>query len=198
MSHRKTKKLMKIAEAEAKIKGSLEVHSVSEVENFPFGSYAEVQELYRQGRLHVGCRINENVVDNFGTIGQQVMEKVLLSSPVIAILASIAVAIARSQYTLLWGIPLALLGMFMTTPAIMRSGQGFGGTVLGVTFLTFGYYCFKANFVPAFLLGSYWVPNFLLTVSREQNRMVMTDAIMKSELVFLYYLQQGDIHVARK
>lgn len=189
---------MNIAEAEQKIRESLKVHSVSEVDNLPFDSYAEIQELYRQGQLNVGCQLNENVVDNFGTGGQRVMNKILLSSPIIAILASIIVAVVRSQYILLCGIPIALIGMFMTTPAIMRSGKGFGGTVLFFIFIAFVYACFKHNFTTAFLLGAYWIPNFLLAVSREQNRMVITDAIMSSELVFLYYFLRGDVHVTRK
>jgi len=189
---------MNIAEAEAKIRDSLEVDSVADIDQLPFESYSEIQNLYRQGHLSVGCMLNENVVDNFGSTGQRVMEKILLSSPIVAILASIVVAVVRSQYVLLCGIPLALVGMFMTTPAIMRSGKGFGGTVLAFVFIAFVGACFKHSFVAAFLLGSYWIPNFLLTVSREQNRMVMTEAIMSSELVFLYYFTRGEVHVARR
>ena len=58
-------------EAIEKIRESLKVHSVSEVDNLPFDSYTEIQELYRQGQLNVGCQLNENVVDNFGTGGQR-------------------------------------------------------------------------------------------------------------------------------
>lgn len=189
---------MNIVKAEQKIRESLKVNSVSEVENLPFDSYSEIQELYRQGQLNIGCLLNENVVDNFGTVGQRVMDKVLLASPIIVILASIIMAVVRSQYILLCGIPIALVGMFMTTSAIMRSGKGFGGGVLFLVFVAFVYFCFQHNFTTAFLLGAYWIPNFLLTVSREQNRMIMTDAIMSSELVFLYYFLRGNVHVMRK
>lgn len=189
---------MNISKAEQKISESLKVHSVSEVDSIPFDSYAEIQDLYRNGHLNIGCRLNNSVVDNFGTAGQRVMDKVLLSSPIIAILASIIVAVVWSQYILLCGIPIALFGMFMTTPAIMRSGKGFGGTVLFLVFIAFIYVCFKQYFTASFLLGAYWIPNFLLTVAREQNRMVLTEAIMQSELVFLYYFLREDVYVTRK
>jgi|GEM_PF-1975182 len=189
---------MNIAEVESKIRDSLEVHSIADVEGIPFESYAEIQNLYRMGHLNIGCIFNGNVVDNFGTTGQRMMEKILLSTPIVAILASIVVAVVQFQYVLLCGIPLALVGMFMTTPVIMRSGKGFGGTVLAFVFIAFVGSCFMHNFTASFLLGTYWVPNFLLTVSREQGRNVMTKAIMSSELVFLYYFLRGEVDVTRR
>lgn len=126
------------------------------------------------------------------------MEMMLLASPIIAVLASVVVAIYKAKYWLLLGIPISLFGMTMTTPGIMRGGQGVGGLFLLIVFGLFVWACIERNFVGAFLLGSCWIPNFLLTVAREQNRQVMTETVLTSEPIFLYYYFREDIHVERK
>ena len=189
---------MNIAEAEEKVREGMEVHSVSDVDDLPFESYAEIQQLYRQGQLNLGCLLNENVVDNFGTIGQRVMDKILMGSPILAASAAIAVAVFRSEYILLWGILLAFFGLIMAAQPIMRGGKGFGGIVMLFALVAFVYFCIQSNFTTAFLIGTYLIPNFLLTVGREQNRIVMTEVIMSSEILFLYYWVLGNVIVAHK
>lgn len=190
--------IMAIADIEAELRKDLKVQSVTQIEDLPFESYQEIQALYKQDELYTGAWMNENVVDLFGSTGQRVMDKILLSSPILAILTSVILAIVRSEYVLLWGIAAALLALIMTANAIMKSGRGFGGLVLVAAIVAFIYFWSQADFVKTFLLGAYWIPNFLLTVAKEQNRMVMTDAVMSSELVFIYYYLRGEFIVRRK
>lgn len=189
---------MNRTEIETTLRKDLKVQSVTELADCPFENYAEIQALHKRGELAIGCALNENVVDLFGTSGQRNMDKILLASPVLAIIASIICAIVRSQYVLLWGVALSLLALVMTANAIMKSGRGIGGTILLLVVAGFIYFWIQGDFVKTFLLGAYWIPNFLLTVSKEQNRMVMTDATMSSELVFIYYYLRGEINVSKR
>ncbi|MCB9170953.1 MAG: hypothetical protein H6594_11435 [Flavobacteriales bacterium] len=189
---------MTLAEIESQLRKDLKVQSVSEIKGLPFKDYEEILALHKQGELRTGTRMNENVVDLFGSQGQRILDKVLLSSPILAIIASIVLAIVRSDYVLLWGIASAILALILTANAIMKSGKGVGGLILIATLAAFIYFWIKGDFVKTFLFGAYWVPNFLLTVSKEQNRLVMTDAVMSSELVFIYYYLRGEFAISRK
>lgn len=186
------------SDIEAQLRKDLKIQSVAEIEDLPFENYQEIQALYKKGDLLTGARMNQNVVELFGSRGEWLMDKILLSSPLLAIIASIAFAVVRSEYVLLWGIGAAIFALIMTADAIMWSRSGVGSLVLVAAIVAFIYFWTQGQFVRTFILGTYWIPNFLLSVSKEQSKMIMTKAAMTSELVFIYYYTRGEFFIERK
>jgi len=177
------------------LRESLPVHTITEIPELKiFINWEEVKEKHKNREIVFGFHLQENVVSNFGSTGEVVMDKILLFSPFLMILLSIILSIFRTQYYLLLGIPLSILGLLLTTPRIMKQGFSLLG-ILMIIFLIAGiYYCFK-DFVVGFLLLSYSVPNFLLTVNRQLNMQVFEEAIQRSEIVFIYYFLRGECNI---
>ncbi len=174
---------------------SLPVHSINEILELQyFENYEIIKQKHKNREIVFGFQLQENVVNNFGSTGEIVMDKILLFSPIVMILLSIVFAIFRAQYYLFFGIPLSLLGLLLTTPRIMKQGSSLLGIIM-ITLLIAGiYYCFK-DFIIGFLLLSYSVPNFLVTVNRQLNMQVFEEAILKSEIVFIYYFLRGECYI---
>ncbi len=186
---------MDVTQVEGKLRESMKVHSVSEVDQIPFDSFEEIQDLYKQHKLIVKCAFASNVVEAFGPKNLQVIYAILLGSPTLAMILSIIFAIYWSNYYLLIGIPLSLLSGFMTNPGVMR-GIGTKSFYILLIFLIISLY--NHNITMIFLLGLYLITNSLLIFSRKMNASVMTKAIMSSELVFLFYVLKGDAFVERR
>jgi hypothetical protein len=177
------------------LRESLPVHSVNEIlELQHFESYEIIKEKHRNREIVFGFQLQENVVDNFGSTGEVVMDKILISSPIVMILLSIILAIVQTHYYLFLGIPLSILGLILTTPRIMKQGYSLLGIIMINMLIAGIYFCFK-DFVIGFLLLSYSVPNFLLTVSRQLNMQVFERAVLESEMVFIYYFLRGECYI---
>jgi hypothetical protein len=183
---------MDVTQVEGKLRESMKVHSVSEVDQIPFDSFEEIQALYKQHKLIVKCAFASNVVETFGPKNLQVIYAILLGSPTLAMILSIIFAIYWSNYYLRIGIPLSLLSGFMTNPGIMR-GIGTKFFYILLIFLIISLY--NHNITMTFLLGLYLITNSLLIFSRKMNASVMTKAIMSSELVLLFYVLKGNAFV---
>lgn len=176
------------------LRQELKFHSVSEITELrEFMDFEEIKRSHKRKEIVFGFLYQENVIDNFGSKGQQFMNRVLLFSPYIVIILSIILSIVKSKYILLFGIPLSLIGMFLTTPSVMKQGSSLFGIIMLVSVGLGIYYCFH-DFIIGFLLLSYGVPNFFLTVNRQLNRDVFEEIILKSEIIFIYYFIRGECY----
>lgn len=177
------------------LKKDLKFHKIEEIEGVDM-TYDEFKDLYNSSDLKIGYKLSESVVDVFGNSTQKFLDKILLSSPIILGAISIFLSFYYSDFGYLIGIGTAILGLIMSTPAIMKGGKGFGGLILIIAFGISIYY-YNDNFKLFFLIASYWIVNFLLTVNRELNRQIMEEAIFSSELVFIYYYLRGEFFIKR-
>ena len=176
---------------------SMEINSINQIPELDyFTNYAELKSKHVKKEITFGYQLQENIIDNFGSTLEILLEKILLSSPVIMILLSVFFAFTKSQYHFLIGIPLSILGLLLTTPSIMKSGSSLMG-VICVTLLISGIQISLNNFQLGFLILSFSIPNFLLTVNRQLNVQVFERAILYSEIIFCYYFQRGDCFIKR-
>lgn len=118
-------------ELEEALKKELDIKSVSGIlELFDLKSYENIKELHRKKEIVFGFLLQENIVENFGSKGQVVMDKTLSFSPIFMIILAIVFAIVKSNYLLLIGIPLSMIGMFLTTSSIMKQGSSLFGIIM--------------------------------------------------------------------
>jgi hypothetical protein len=179
-------------EIEKILQASLPVCTVQEISSLnDFQDYSHIIQLYQRKILRFNFRFQENIVDNYGSWSQIILEKILFLSPIVMIILSIVLAIIKSQYILLIGIPLTILGILLTTPRIMKQGKSFTGTIMLLT-LILGICLTPFNFVWGFFLLCYGISNFLITVNRELNIIVFEEAIFRSELIFIYYFLRNE------
>lgn len=180
------------------LREELKVHSISEISELgEFKDFEGIIKSHKKKEIVFGYIYQADVVDNFGSKGQQYLNMVLLNSPYIVIILSIIFSIIKSEYLFLIGIPLSLIGMFLTTPTIMKNGSSVFGIIMLVSVGLGIYYCFH-DFVIGYLLLSYGIPNFFLTVDRQLNRDVFEEVILKSEIVFIYYFLRGEFFLINR
>ena len=177
---------------------SMEITSIKQIPELDyFSSYAELRSMHRKKEITFGYQLQESIIDNFGSTLEVLLDKILLSSPIIMILLSVFFTFMISQYYFLIGIPLSILGLLLTTPSIMKSGSSLMG-IICVTLLIIGIQVSFNNFQQGFLILSFCIPNFLLIVNRLLNMQVFERAIMYSEVIFCYYFQRGEFYLIRK
>lgn len=177
---------------------SMEINSINQIPELDyFNSYAELRSMHKKKEITFGYQFQESIIDNFGSTLEGLLEKILLSSPIVMILLSVFFAFTKSQYYFLVGIPLSILGLLLTTPSIMKSGSSLMGMIC-VTLLITGIQISFNNFQLGFLILSFSIPNFLLTVNRQLNMQVFERAILYSEVIFCYYFLRGECYLIRK
>jgi len=177
---------------EENIKETFGIKSINDIPTLnDFKDFSQIQRLHMQKALKFNFKLQENIVNNFGSTSQIILEKFLYFSPIIMIILTIVIAIIRSNYVLLCGIPLTILGVLLTTPKIMKQGYSLAGIIM-LSIVILGICIIPFNFSWGFLLLCYGIPNFFLTVNRELNIIVFEEAIFLSEFVFIYYFLRSE------
>ena len=167
--------------------------SVSEVDEIPLKDFEEFLNLYKSNKIKIGIKYDGDLVEYFGKKSEVIMHYILVWSPLIISLLLTIMALITTSYIILWGIPLTILGFILSSPFFMK---GLGSAIWIFGFIAFIYLCFK-SFNSATILGAYIFTNFLVTVSREQCRIIVNRTILKSELVFVWLFTQGSIYVQK-
>jgi len=177
---------------------SMETNSINQIPELNyFSNYAELKSMHEKKEITFGYQFQESIIDNFGSTFEILLDKVLLSSPIIMILLSVLFAYTKSQLYFLIGVPLSILGIFLTTPSIIKSGSSLMG-IICLTLLITGIQISFNNFELGFLFLSFSIPNFLLTVNRQLKMQVFERAILYSEIIFCYYFLRGECYLIRK
>ncbi|MBF0121691.1 MAG: hypothetical protein HQK79_22905 [Desulfobacterales bacterium] len=184
---------MSLEAIETELKAKIGDQSVSEIDEIPFNNYEEFLELHKSNQIKIGVQYDGDLVTYFGSKGEVIMHTILVCSPLFISLALVVLAIFTSNYLILCGIPLTLLGFILSSPFFMK---GIGSAITFWGFIAFVYFCFK-NLTIANLIGSYIFSNFFTTVAREQCRMIVHETILKSELVFIWIYMRGIINIQR-
>jgi hypothetical protein len=174
---------MTISEAEHRLRATLPIHSVAELEGFPCANYADFLEANRTGRVDVLTRYDPETVDAFGSRGEKFMHYALAWTPALFAVALLVLSFLFWNFWLLLGIPLALFGFLLSSPAFMK---GLGSPLLLIVFAYFVYSWIKGQQTATFLSGAYALSNFLTGVSREYCNSIARRVIEQSELLLVW------------
>jgi len=174
---------MSLQDFESRIREIISNTTVAQDGDIPFSNYAEFLRLEKEGQLRISSAYDGDLVSALGSKAEMLMHMLLVFSPFITAVTCVVLVFVLSDYWLLIGTVLALLGFFFSSPAIMR---GFGSLLLVGAFIYSGYSCYEANWTGAILAGSYAFSNFFTTVAREQCRMVIHRSILESEPLFVW------------
>lgn len=187
---------MSIEKVENNIKKEMGNLNVEKQNDIPFSSYDKFLNLKKKGVVEISSDYDTDLVMNFGDKAEIILHYFLIISPLISSIICLVTAFVFSNYWLLAGIVLALVGGYaLSNPAFVRS---IGGFVMACIFIYFCYSLFMQNWDMAILTGSYVIPNFLVTVGRAQCRMIVENAVLTSELVFCYLFKTKAILVSEK
>jgi len=157
--------------------------SVAELPEFPFASFEEFREAYREGRARVWVRYDFRSVWEFSSSSERAGQIALTGSALFACLIFLLLAALTHNLWWLCGAPAALLGMLAASPSPgLISGGGciavplFAAGVIGSVFLDRSlFWAGIAGFVC-------W---FFASAGQGIADVTIRDAMVKSEETFL-------------
>jgi hypothetical protein len=150
-------------------------------------------ELNKNNEIKFGFKLQENVIENFGSKGQKVLEKVFLFIPISFAISSLVISYTNSNFYFLVGLPLVILSFIVSVQNLMKSGKSvFGIMMLGSIF--YGFTSLNENFLYSFLALGFGFSTLAQTISREQNRLIFEEVILSSEPLFIYYFLRGECY----
>ena len=157
--------------------------SVKDSDDIPFTDYDEFLNFEKARKVRIASAYDEALVNEFGGKAEIIMHYLLVWSPVLFAIASIVFSFILSNYWLLVGVPLAILGFLLSTPAFMK---GIGSLIALGTLIYFVYFVYSGKYANAVIAGSYALSNFFVCVAREQCRMIIHETIIQSEPIFVW------------
>ena len=185
---------MSISDIEQQLKEASRDTSVEDSDDIPFSDYHEFLDLEKAGKIRIASAYDGDLVNEFGGKAARIMHYLLVWSPVLFAIASVAFAFILSNYWLFVGVPLAILGFLLSTPAFMK---GIGSLIALGVIIYFIYSCYTGKYANAVIAGSYALSNFFVYVAREQSRMIIHETIIQSEPIFVWLYTNGRILIKR-
>ncbi|MFC1538191.1 hypothetical protein ACFL6H_02100 [Candidatus Latescibacterota bacterium] len=157
-------------------------NTVKEADEIPFSDYEEFLNLEKAGKVRIETVYDGHLVPSLGDTQEIIMNRILVYSLLVIAIILVAIPFIFSNFWFLFGIPLAILGFFLSTPFFMNS---IGHFIDIITFTYFVYSLIIGNFLNAVLAGSYVFPNYIVSVARTQCDMIIRRSTLKSESVFI-------------
>lgn len=183
------------SEIEATLRASLPIQTVSQLEDFPYGSYSEFLEAQRSGQVHLRTRFDAETSDVLGTSTEKRVYLFAVNAPVVVAGAILILSFVLWNFWLLLGIPLAFVGLSFSSPFVMKT---FGKALLIVSSI-----CFVVSLVAGYhtimlLIGAYVASNVLTCAAREYSMNIAEKAIAQSELVLIWLVLKKVVIVRPK
>ena len=113
--------------------------SVKDSDDIPFSDYDEFLNFEKARKVRIASAYDGDLVNEFGGKAEIIMHYLLVWSPVLFAIASIVFSFILSNYWLLVGVPLAILGFLLSSPAFMK---GIGSLIALGTLNLFCLLCF--------------------------------------------------------
>ncbi len=184
---------MRIKELEQHIEGKLKWDKVDKIPDFPANNFQEVHQLVKSGKYTVGVNYttsNELARWLYGNMyGWYFL--LLASTPFIAIIVSIILAITLSNFWLLLGIPLGFIGQFTSNP--YNPSRGFFNTLVYILFIVMLWALISGNETLAYIISFYVVPFRINSYLYYHNQDKLKEIALKNETVFIYLYQGGQL-----
>lgn len=178
------------AALESSLRKALPVHSVGQLEKFPFKTHAEFVQAMQHGRVHVLTAFDSGAMIAVAGGGDKALHYALTWSPFLIAAGCVVAAVLLSSFWPVLGVPLAFVGMFLSIPGFMRSIGIWLNRILLLLLIYLGY---QGSVVSALLVFSYLAPNFLCHVARHHCRLVLVRAAEESELVLVWLFRKGSL-----
>jgi hypothetical protein len=176
---------------------SLPVKSIHEIPELEGLKYSDLLELHKNNEILFGYKLQENVIDHFGSKSQKVLDKVFLSVPIVFAISSLVFSFTNSNFYFLLGLPLVILSFFVSSQNLMKSGKSvFGIIMLGS--IIYGFASMNMNSLNSLLALGFGFSTLSLTISRHQNKIIFEEVILSSEPLFIYYFLRGDCYFRSK
>ena len=202
--------------AEDKLLSASRWRSVSEIPNFPFKSFSDMQQAVAEGRCYIS--VDSSQAHRFAHLCNgpvaRALDGILSWVPILVAIASVIAAISVRNAWLLIGTPAAVLGFVVGAssvnllrpiltvaprdPAvpfplrlaarILLAVMPFG-TVIGV--LLFGGLLLSAYTAAAWTVASYLISVYALRSFRTRGAVALNSAARRSEPLFLFALSRG-------
>ena len=186
---------MSISDIEQELRELNRITAVENADDIPFSDYEEFVGLEKAGKIRIASAYDGDLVYSLGGKAEAIMHALLVWSPALIAIASVVFSFILSTFWLLVGVPLAILGFLLSTPAFMK---GIGSLIAIAALLYFGYSCYTGNYRNAVIVGSYAMSNFFVYVAREQCRMIIHRTILKSEPIFVWLYKNGRILISKE
>ena len=179
---------MTIKEIETKLSKTLPIHSVDQLPQFPYKTYAEFLEGYRRGEVDVLATYYFKALSVLARKGELILSHVLTWAPYIVMMVSVPISFALKNFWILLAIPMAGLGMLIgMIPGLMRA---FGNKAFLVAVVGFIAASIGGNLTAASLFGAYCFSGGLTIVARHQCAFIMRRGALQSELILIWlYLE---------
>ncbi len=208
----------KFAGIEEKLRSASRWHSVSEIPNFPFTTFAQMLSAIAAGRCYISVSsLGFRRTNLTSGRAQQAWGGFLSWVPFLVVLTSIVVAIAWRNAWMLLGIPAAAFGMIqgaapvsllrpillsaqndisiplpfrLTAKVLLVLTSWFVGALLPSLF--FAWMLFTDREAPAWIVASYILSVNAIRIFIARGTISLRAAVKKSETFFLFALSQGD------
>lgn len=174
---------MTITEIESTLRTSLPVQSVSQLEDLPYNSYSEFLDAQKNGHAQVLTRFDSETSEVLGTKGQKFIYLLVVNAPILVSVVVLILSFVLWNFWLLFGIPLAFIGMSFSSPFVMKT---FGKGLLIVATLCFLITLVNGYRTATVLIGAYVVSNYLTHAAREYSQDIALRAVAQSELVLIW------------
>ncbi len=175
---------------EAALRKALPVQSVSQLEKFPFKTHAEFIRAMGERRVEVLTAFDSSALVVLANEGEKAIHYVLTWSPFLTAAACLVAAVMLSTVWPLLGVPLTVVGMFLSIPGFMRSvGRWLNRGLL----LLLIYFWYQGSVTSALLVFSYLCPNFLCNLARHHCRAILVRSAAESELILVWLFQKGSL-----
>lgn len=172
-----------ISEIESTLRASLPIQTVSQLEDFPYASYSEFIDAHRSGNVHLLTRYDAETSRVLGTNKQKSIYFSIVNAPIIVAVAMLVLSFALWNFWLLFGIPLAFIGLSFSSPFVMKT---FGKAILILVGICFVISLVNGYQAATFLTGAYAVSNYLTHAAREYSQDIALNAVTQSELVLIW------------
>jgi len=186
---------MDLFAVESALREKLPNRSVQNLEGFPSNSYSDFLIQHKARQLHLLTAYDPEAFNLLATPAELTIHYILTWSPALFSVVLVVVSVVQWNFWLLLGIPLAFLGLLLSTPGLMKR---FGYTLLLILGGLAIYNWVRGNYTAAYILSAYAASNFLVEVAREQCSMTLIDVVLKSELILVWLYLKGSISIKQK
>lgn len=187
MNHKDVKRL---AGVEERIMATESIHSIGQLENFPYSDIVEIKDAVANKSISIFADYDTDVLTTFSTGIDRKAHNFWLSIPFLIVIFLIIYAIYSSNYYLLIGIPLAIIGFFGSSPHLKyRPGM------YAISFALFIFFIVKSNQTGYILSASFLFSLWATITARGICTTAIQNCSLESPILFTYMFRKKIILV---
>ena len=154
---------------------------IDDLVHFPFKSHGELVQSQLRGEVSFGSVYDSDILDIFGTKSEIRAHRFWLSLPIIIVITNITLAVVYKEWILLLGVVSTLIGFFGSSP-----NNPLKGAISGLGMIAFIGSFFVLEWTWSVIIGSMVFSQIFAMTAREQQRSVLQDRALESEILFCY------------